>query len=267
MKESVPFFRTIWLALNPWRYDEMSDRELGSISKYFFSFVFVAFVLAIVLMLPMIASFVNNQMSHFDVLEVKFNTSMNSAVVFPENDPYVTIDTREAEGKLKEGKYLITDEYLYRKAFITGKIKQEALGPYKDLAANEGMVVALLLLMAPSLLFLFYVSYTIKILLVVLLVSLISLVVTRVMKFEVDLVDTLKTGLLAATPMIIIDLVRLPFGVNVYFAQYIAFLIFFIVGIVKVGSFEGFRPKSIKPKRRKIRRSGKGKYIDMTKNI
>ena len=91
VKESRYFFRTLWLALNPWRYEEAREKGTGKMFKYFFSFVFLAFVIAIVLMLPAIGTFVDRQMSHFDNLEVRFNTSMNSAVVFPENDPFVQV--------------------------------------------------------------------------------------------------------------------------------------------------------------------------------
>jgi hypothetical protein len=257
IKESVPFFKMLWLALNPWRYDELVEKRTAKVFKYFFSFVFLAFVLGIILMLPAIASFANNQMSHFDVLEVKFNTSMNSPVVFPENNPYITIDTRKSEGTLKEGKFLITDDYIYRKTF-TGRVAREDAGDFKDLLANDWMVLVLLLLLMPSVLFLFYIGYAIKLLLVILLVTVLSIIITRVAKFDITFVDTLKTGLMAATPMIIIDLIRLPFALNVYYAQYIAFLIFFIVGVIKAGQFEGVRPKK--------KRHGKSKaYIDLGK--
>jgi hypothetical protein len=239
VKETVPFFKTVWLALNPWRYDEVKDKGTGKVFKYFFSFVFLAFVLAVLLMLPTIGSFAYNQLSHFDVLEVKFNTSMNSPVVFPEHRPYVTLDTRTSEGKLKEGKYLITEDYLYRKATFSSKVHREPLRPYKNLLENEWAVVLLLLLMLPSLLFLFYIGYAIKVLLVVLLATVLGFVIARIIKFEIMFKDLLKAGLLAATPMIIIDLIRMPFALNVYFAQYIAFLVFFIVGMIKAGDFEG----------------------------
>ncbi|MBN1544512.1 DUF1189 family protein [Candidatus Woesearchaeota archaeon] len=256
VKESVPFFKTIWLALNPWRYDEAKDRGTGNILKYFFSFVFLAFVLAIILMLPAIANLVTTQMSHFKVLEVKFNTSMSSPVVFPANNPFVTIDTRKSEGDLKQGKFLITDDYLYTKN-VFGGVRKDALGPYKNLTQNEGIVIAALLMLLPSLLFLFYVYYVLKVLMIVLIATLLGFVIARLVKFELTCLDALKAGLLASTPMIIIDLVKLPFNFNVYFAQYIAFLMFFIVGVIKIGEFEGSGGRSRK----------KGRYIDLGKKI
>lgn len=265
VKKSLPFFKTAWLALNPWRYDAAREKKTWHVFKYFFSFVFLAFVVAIILMLPAIANFANNQISHFDVLEVKFNTSMNKPVVFPEKDPYVTIDTRKAEGTLKEGKYLVTDDYIYRKTLF-GRVEKESLGQYKDLEENNWIVVVLLLLMTPSLLFLFYLMYAVKILVVALVAATVAWVIGRLARFELPCRDATKAALLAATPMIIIDLIRLPFGLNIYYAQYIAFLIFFVVGVIKMGYLEGSGRINTGRSRKTSRRGGsKGHYIDMTK--
>lgn len=257
VKESVPFFKTILLALTPWRYDEVKERSTPNTMKYFLSFVFLAFVIAVLLMLPAIASFVTNQMSHFSVLEVSFNTSMKSPVVFPENRPFVTIDTRTSEGQLKEGRFLVTDDFLYTKMPF-GSVQKDSLKSYKNLTQNEGMVIFLLIMMMPSLMFMFYICYAIWLLIIVLVAALMGFVIARIAKFEIPLLDALKVGMLAATPMIIIDVIRLPLNLNVYFAQYIAFLVFFIIGIIKAGDFEGSRSS---------RRSSRGKYIDLTKNV
>jgi hypothetical protein len=253
IKESLPFFKTIWLALNPWRYDEVRDRTAGNAFRYFFSFAFLVFVLSIMLLLPTIGLFVNEQMKHFDRLEVSINTTMNSPVKLPANSPVVTLDTRTSEGQLKEGLFLVTDDYLYTKS-LAGKVTRDSLNPYKNLLNNEGIVILILVLLLPSLLFLFYIGYVIKLLVIALLATIIGFIVTRIIKFEVSFIDTLKTGLFALTAMMIIDLIRLPFGLNVYFAQYIAFIIFFIMGLVKVGEFEGRGHKS---------RGKKSEYIDL----
>jgi hypothetical protein len=259
IKESVPFFKSIWLALNPWRYDELKDRGTGMVLKYFFSFIFLAFILAVIVMLPAISGIVSRSMGHFDTLAVSFNTSMNSAAVFPEKSPYITLDTRTSEGKLKEGRFLITDDYLYWKQYITGEVNREPLGQYKNLLANEGLVVALVVLMAPSLLFLFYILYAIKVFLIVVLATILCFVITRLARFDVPFLESLKVAMMSATPMIIIDLVRLPLGLNVYYAQYIAFLIFFIAGTIKAGEFEERKGRG--------KHRGKGGYIDLTRGV
>lgn len=258
MKQNLQFFKTMWLALNPWRYDEARQLSTKNAFKYFFSFLFMIFVLSILLMLPSLVGFVDKQLDNFETLEVSMNTSMKKAVVFPEKEPYITIDTRKPERELKEGTLLLTEENLHRKMFL-GNVKKHALDPYNDLLSNEGIVIAALVLMLPSLLFLFYLGYAIKILILIFAVVLLGFIITRIVKFDVLLKDAIKTGLLAATPMIIIDLIRMPFGFNVYYAQYIAFLLFFIVGIIKIGEFEGTRPG------RKHRH--KGKYIDLGKKM
>ena len=258
VKQNVPFFKTIWLALNPWRYDEVREKGTGRIFKYFFSFVFLGFIVSVLLMLPAIAGVVYDQLDNFETLVVDVNATMDKPVVFPEKRPYMTIDTREPERMLKEGNILITEKNLHRKTFF-GNVKKYPLGPYKDLLENEGIIILMLLLMLPSLLFLFYIGYAIKVLLIILVATILGFIIARIVKFELLFRDVLKTGLLAATPMIIIDVIRMPFNFNVYFAQYIAFLVFFIVGIIKVGEFEGAG--------RRKKHKHKGKYIDLGKKV
>jgi hypothetical protein len=260
MKETIPFFKTIWLALNPWRYEEVNERTAGNLFKYFFSFVFLVFVLSILLLLPAIGSFVTDQLSHFSKLEVSFNTTMKSPATFPAGSPKVTIDTRKSQGDLTEGYMLVTDDYLYTKEYLLfGKATEDRIGQYKNLVANEGIVILILVLMLPSLLFIFYLAYIIKLLLVILLAAVIGFIIARIAKFDIGFGTIFKVGLLASTPMIIIDLIRLPFGLNVYYAQYVAFLIFFVVGMIKAGEFEGVRKPG--------KRSRKGEYIDLGKSF
>jgi hypothetical protein len=83
-------------------------------------------------------------------------------------------------------------------------------------------------------------------------------VVTRLVRFDAGLKEILKVALISSTPMIIIDLALLPFNLNIYFAQYAVFLLFFITGIIRIGERGGsFRNK-------KTYSSG-GSYIDLTK--
>jgi hypothetical protein len=157
---------------------------------------------------------------------------------------------------------LITDDYLYTKEYLVfGKVSSDKIGQYKNLVANEGLVIIILLLMLPSLLFIFYLIYVIKVLLVIILATLIGFIVARIAKFDIGFGTIFKVGLIASTPMIIIDLIRLPFGLNVYYAQYVAFLIFFVVGMIKAGEFEGTSRGGRKS------RGKKGGYIDLTKDF
>ncbi|NQU78315.1 DUF1189 family protein [Candidatus Woesearchaeota archaeon] len=240
--ESMPFLRTAWLALNPWNYNKAREKRTRDVFTYFFSFVFLAFVIATLLMLPAIARFTSNQLSHFDTLDISINTSMNSPVSFPISKPFMTIDTQTNTTDIGKGRILVTEENVYTKT-LTGKVVSTPTRDYKNLLQNEVLVTVILLLMTPSLLFLFYLIYCIKILLVILLAALVAFIIARLAKFDLFFTEALKVSLLAATPMIIIDLAKMPFALNVYFLQYIVFLIFFVVGIIKIGEFEGTRKK------------------------
>jgi hypothetical protein len=258
------FFKDVWLALNPWRYDEVPDRTGKETFRYFFGFLFLMFVIALLLFIPAIASFVGNFMDHFEVLELKANTTMKSALLIPEERPMVTIDTRISEGELTEGKVLITDDYVYSKKPWSSKVVRSPVGDYNDLLENQWFLTLLLIMLLPAMLFLFYILYAIKALLIILLATLVAFIVARLSRFEVSFADGFKCGLLAATPMIIIDMLTVPFRLNTYGAPYIAFAIFFIVGFIKAGNFEGHsRSRPSRHKSKRGRGGGKGGYIEL----
>jgi len=257
VKESLPFFKTIILAICPWRYEDVKERTTGNIMRYLFSFIFLTFFIAILLMLPTIAGFVNSGISHFNRLEVSFNTSMNSPLKIPQNAPVVTIDTSKSTAKLEEGWVFITDDNIYTRN-IFGRIDKTPVGEYKNLLANEVVIVLLLILMMPSLLFIFYLAYAVKVIALVLLFTVLGFIIARIAKFDVLFLDILKVGMLSSTPMILIDLIRLPLSFDVYYGQYLVFLAFFIIGVIKVGDFDGAKPKHGKSKR--------GEYIDLSRN-
>jgi hypothetical protein len=246
------FLRTIWLALNPWRYDELKERGMVNLFKYFFSFVLVVFVISVLMMTPTIVGFVDNSLAHFNELSIDINTSMNSPLLIPSENPLVTIDTRQSEGTLNEGRMLVTDDYIYTKTPF-GKVKQTGSGQYKDILGNEWFLVGLMIMLTPSLLFIFYLGYVIKILLIILLAAILGVIVSRFIRFEVYFRDLFKVGLIGSTIMIIIDMIRLPLGLNLYYSQYLVFLIFFVIGMVRIGEFEGSRGKK------------QSKYVDMSK--
>ena len=258
------FFRTVWLSLNPWRYDEVHDRTGKSLSAYFFGFMLLMFVIALLLFIPAIASFVNGFFGHFEVFDVDTNTSMKSALLIPEDKPVLTIDTRISEGELTEGRMLITDDYVYKKMLFSSDIHRSRVGEYGNLLENQGFLTLLLIMLLPSLLFVFYILYAVKVLLIILLANILAFVVARISRFEISFGAGFKCGLLAATPMIIIEMLTVPFRLSTYGAPYIAFAVFFIVGFIKAGSFEGGSPKSGNRRRSgKHSRGSKDRYIEL----
>lgn len=258
------FFKTVWLALNPWRYDELEDYKGTKVFAYFLKFTLFMLAISFLLFIPTLVGFVGNQMEHFDVFEVEFNTSMNSAVVYPEGDPIFTIDTRTSEGELTEGKVLVTDDYVYRKAKFGNKVYKIPISRYENLAENQDMIVTLLVLILPSIVFYAFLGCALKAFLIALLATLLGFIVARMIQFQLSFKDNLKVALLAATPMLIIGLATKPFNINIYGAQYIAFAIFFIVGFIKAGSFEGTSKPSKKGKRRGGRKSKhSGRYVEL----
>ncbi len=253
----IPFFKTLGLSLLPWKYAELKEKSMRSVFGYLFSFVFLAFFISIIIMLPVIGSFVSTQMSNFEKLEVSFNTTMKKEMSIPQNDPFVTVDTRKSTGKLEEGRFLITDDYMYVKG-VMGDIDKYALKEYKNLLNNEGIVVLLLLLLLPSLLFIFYLAYAIKILLIIMLAAAVAFIIARIAKFEITFGNVFRASVFSTTPMILIDIINLPLNFELFYAQYFVFVLFLVIGVIKMGDFEGTHH---------IHKAGKKGYLDLSKEI
>jgi len=191
-----------------------------------------------VLFIPALYASITSQMGYFKQLDVSINSSMSRPVYLPMGTPLVTIDTRDKHVMPGFEYLLLTQDNFYvKKPLWLGAEKIDS-SDFKDLTENQGLLITLILLMLPGLLFLFYVYYLIKTLLVLLLASIIGLIVTRLIKFDITFAALWKVGLLAITPMVIIDFLRFPFGLFIFWVQYIVFVLFFIFGIVKAGDFQ-----------------------------
>ncbi len=246
----------------PWKYDEIHEKHGWSLFKYFLLLVLAGFLVCLILFLPTVYSSVNGQMDYFKEFTVNVNTTMSRPVYLPYGNPLMVVDTRDKHVK-PAGEYLLLteDDFYVKKPFFMGTQKIDS-SDFKDLTDNKGLVTFLILLMLPSLLLMFYVYYLIKTFLVLVLATIIGLVVTRLVKFDITFADLWKVGLLAVTPMVIIDFLRFPFGLFIFWAQYIVFILFFIFGIVKAGDFqtETYKPKK---KSRKIKRKRGGGALSL----
>ena len=90
MDKNKNFFKTIGKAFHPGKYDELSERISKDSFKYFFSFMFIAFIFLILVSIPWLIQgpgYINGQLDKFDTLEISIDTEMNSAVIMPETRP------------------------------------------------------------------------------------------------------------------------------------------------------------------------------------
>lgn len=255
---SAHFFKTIGRALNPVAYEDLSFRLFKNCFKYLFLFLLVTFLLATVISIPKLAALpgqVASELDKFATFNVNITTSMtDQANLLPDNQ-FLHIDTRSAEANMTEDrslfKTLITSDYLYTKKLYLNKVSRVELAPYKDVTANKEKISKLLswllLLLIPSLLIFGYMIYAIKYIILILAASVLALIAVRLARFDISFSQLFKIALFATTPLIIIEILLLPFNIDTYYLQYFVYIAFLVIGIAISGSFE----KGKKPRRKR----------------
>ena len=234
------FFRTLLLSLNPGKYDILSERLTKDSLKYFVLMVLFIFIVSALLFIPKLATlpkYLEDEFSGFEQLEVNVEQGMKEPVVLTENHPLIIIDT---EGKTKEfDNVLVTNKGIYIKTLFG--IKKISTEGYSNLLEKKDKISNFLLLifimMLPMLLLLAFVYFLVKYFLIVILALILGFIIARLIKFEIKVSELFRIGLYATTVMAVVELITLPFVPFVYYAQYILFGIYFILGAIKSGNF------------------------------
>jgi hypothetical protein len=238
------FFKTVGMSFNPVAYDELSERLVGNTFKYFLAVLLLGFILAFLLAVPKIAGtahYLNEQFNKFEKLDVNLDYEMKEPVVITENYPLVTIDTTKEPKEFKKG-VLITEEKFYYAILPFTSPRSFDIKKAYDVAANSGnasnYIYVLLLLMLPSFLVFGYLNFFIKFLLVVIAGFILALVIARIIRYGITVRELINVSLYAATPMILIRMITLPFLPHIYYVEYVLFGLFLLMGIIKTGDFE-----------------------------
>ncbi|MBW2999851.1 DUF1189 domain-containing protein [Candidatus Woesearchaeota archaeon] len=238
------FFKTVGMSFNPVAYDQLSERLLGDTSKYFLAVLLLGFILAFLLAVPKIAGtahYLNEQFNKFEKLDVNMDYEMKEAVVITDNYPLITIDTTKEPKEFKKG-VLVTEDKVYYALLPFTSPKSFDVEKAHDLVASSGkasnLIYVLLLLMIPSFLVFGYLYFLIKFLLVVIAGFILALVIARIIRYGITVRELINVALYAATPMILIRMITLPFLPHIYYAEYAFFGLFLLMGIIKTGDFE-----------------------------
>ncbi|MFC1691659.1 DUF1189 family protein [Nanoarchaeota archaeon] len=253
MKDLKNFFTTVGHSLNPWSYDKLADRVFNKVLKYFFSLLFLAFFIMILIAIPKIITlpnYLSNEFMSFEKLEIKINQSMTEPITLSQNMPLITIDTITDYENIttlekEKGKLLINNKKILFKPFFKTRIYMTE--DYENLLDNSDqlnkIITIIVIMMLPMLLILLFVCFFIKFALMILIGSVLAFVITRLIKFEITFAETLKVGIFASTLMILGVLLTLPHSIETYYIPYIIFLLYLILGTINAGGFTSKRMK------------------------
>ena len=247
------FLRTIFKTVNPYAYRDLATRSYKDSQDYFLSILFIIFCISVLLFLPAFASMpktIEGKIDEFSVLSADIRLQSKEPVLFPEKNPVVIVDTTGTYQNLTKEKALITGDTLYTKAglcfwtdslcFLVPKEKRVESVPlteFSDIVTHKKsistMITILFLLALPALLISLYLLFAIKYILIILITTGLVFLISRfIMKSKFPYYRLFRVGTYAITLVIILDLLLMPFRINLYF---IPVLIYF--GLLLVGCY------------------------------
>lgn len=247
------FLKTIFKTINPDAYRDLATRSYKDSQDYFLSVLFIIFCISVLLFLPTFAAMpktIEQNIDQFSILSADVRLQTKQPVLFPEKNPTVIVDTTGTYQNLTKEKMLITGDTVYKKAglcfwfdslcFMVPKEKRVESIPltdFSDIVAHKSsistMITILFLLALPALLISLYLFFALKYVVIILITTGLVFIISKfIMKSKFPYYRLFRVGIYAITIVMILDLLMIPFRVNLYF---IPLLIYF--GLLLVGCY------------------------------
>ncbi len=254
------FWKKVLLTLHPKKYSELSTRTIRSGLKYLLSLLLASFIIMCILALPSVVSmpqYIESELSKFSKLNISIDTEMDSPVMIPEKDPQIVVDTTNTAKEMGNEKILITEDYAYYRPY--GRTMRYNLSEFKDITAHKKetskFLTFLAILLIPTVLITSYVIFLVKYILMIIVVALILFLAAKIARKNLSIFRSLNTALYASTPMILIEVIFIPFnskylipvsqfmGTNIYL---VTLLVYFSLAVF--GPYFAMKPKKGKAK-------------------
>ncbi len=270
------FFWRFLEALNPLRYDRLTDRSLKEAFLHVPKTLFLSFIVMSILFIPLLISlpsYIDRTISKTDSFSVNVSYESRSPIRVPEREPIVIFDKKANISSPLESNVLVTSDSLLIKPGLCQLVPascfvydfgnrrvERNLGGYSNVLSHKDFYVSLLsaalFLMIPAILIISYAMYLMKYLAIALLFTVLAFAVSRAFRFEISFRDALKVSFYALTLMIAVEIILLPLGVRLFYLHHAIFLIYGVLGILRTG----YRDRS---PRKKMKRRG-GEYVELS---
>jgi hypothetical protein len=252
----IGYLKEAAAAFSPKKYSSLGMHSVWHGAKYVMIIMLLAFLLMSVISVPMlfrIPGTISSELGKFDTLNFTGDVEMSAPVMFTETDPQIIIDTTGQITEMTTEKLLITEDFLlYRPYNKIVKINiselQDVTGHTKELS---NLITFITILIIPSILITSYIVFLIKYIILILLMTLVVFVFSRMIKKDIGIRKSLMTAIYASTPMIIMEVLFIPFNSRylIHFLQilgvnfYLIPILLFLSLAVFASFFAGKNPK------------------------
>ena len=220
-------FKIIPKALNPRYYTDLGDEEPVNAFKYFLVLMALAFLFAAILAAPKIYLMKEGVEKGFlEIKEMKFSGTFKTTgpIMIPRNNPAVTFDTTGNKTRDTEI-LLVTDKKVYYNLF--GREEEQEIHDY-DITQNRDeageMMKIIMIALIPGVVLFYYLMYLIKYLAIMTLNVAISFGIAKLFKNSIEFKQAVSLAIYTATPMVLIEILSIPFFIKKYLLSYSPFV-------------------------------------------
>ncbi|MFH1591364.1 MAG: DUF1189 family protein [archaeon] len=240
MGETSEFFKTIPRTFNPDAYVELSRRSFRDASSFFVSLAIVGFFILVLFSIPKFAdgfSMVEGEMEAINTFHVTFDINMSHPILIPAEDPAVVIDVINPERE--DGDEILSFDKKglhFKYGFLSGGLP---LSQDIDLADHKdeylSAVWLMLVLMAPTLLFLGFMVFLIKLFLEILILTILGVLLAKISRLRVTPRQVLRIGIYTTSVPVLVAAIVLPLYPDLFFIPPILHLIYFAIAVILNG--------------------------------
>ena len=255
----VLLFRKAVYAHLPFTYKHLSQEKVHKTLGYVMFVLALGLFIMCLTILPTLSDlpgFFQEQIGKFETFKLNGEIVQNDPIYLPRDDPQIVIDASGKEPYGGEMFKLTSENLFFHLSTKPQKIRvANILDPTTHPLEASKIIVLLVMFLLPSILFYAYLFLLIKYAFVILLSSIVLFTIVRVMLLiRISCLRTFNIAAYAATPMILIEVISIPFnpkflfplfkymGMTFYATTFLIYLIFLISGflLVEDGVIQGF---------------------------
>ena len=241
------FWKKVMWTMHPKTYSDLSEVKVKKSFKYLLGLLLASFILMCIISLPNIIEmpdYIKGELSKFDRFNISIDIEMSEPVTITQGDPQIIVDTVTNRTEMGKEKLLVTDEQISYRPY--GKTRTQNISEFEDLTAKKDElsrgITFLAILLIPSLLITAYLMFLIKYIITILIFTIILFVGIRMIKKDIPILKSLNTSIYAATPMILLEIIFIPYnpkylypifqfmGLNFYLVTLLIYLVLAFAG-------------------------------------
>ncbi|MCB9359489.1 DUF1189 family protein [Candidatus Woesearchaeota archaeon] len=226
------FWKSIIESFGVFKYKELSKAEFGESFSYFITFFSIMSVVALLIAIPFLIKMpgmVKTELEKADEFTVNVTVESEQPLYFPSERPLFSIVNNDTESK---GLLSFTKKKLIYNFFpgIQPSVNIESYSNVKENSEDAAnLALVLIFLIAPSIIIYTYLFNLVKYILIALILSMITKVVMSAMRKKIKYKKLWSATMYSLTPLILIEMVMLPFNIPLFFIPLILYIIWYIL--------------------------------------